>query len=368
MEDGFVKVVSPIEDTPADRAGVKAGDLIIKLDETPVKGMTLNDAVKRMRGKPKTPLKLTIVRKGETKPLELTIVRDKIKVQSVKSKMIEPGFGYLRITQFQEETVPDVAKQLDKLFQAAEAKGKDKGAKAEGLKGLVLDLRNDPGGLLHSAIGVSAAFLPAKTLVVSTDGRTEDAKRKYLASTDDYQRGQKDDLLKSLPAAAKTIPIVVLVNGGSASASEIVAGALQDHKRAVIMGTQTFGKGSVQTILPLPNSTAIKLTTARYYTPSGRSIQAKGITPDVLVEESANGDTRERIREADLERHLDNDKDQTAGKDAKPTHAKTNGKGKGGKEDEEEAPKTPAFEVAGKNDYQLTQAVNLLKAWQIIKH
>ncbi|HEX8962857.1 MAG TPA: S41 family peptidase [Rhodocyclaceae bacterium] len=365
MEDGFVKVVSPIEDTPADRAGVKAGDLIIKLDETPVKGMTLNDAVKRMRGKPKTPLKLTIVRKGETKPIELTIVRDKIKVQSVKSKMIEPGYGYLRITQFQEETVPDVAKQLDKLFLAAEkGNGKDKGP---GLKGLVLDLRNDPGGLLHSAIGVSAAFLPAKSLVVSTDGRTEDAKRKYLASTDDYQRGQKDDLLKTLPAAAKTVPLVVLVNGGSASASEIVAGALQDHQRAVVMGTQTFGKGSVQTILPLPGNTAIKLTTARYYTPSGRSIQAKGITPDVVVEESANGDTRERIREADLERHLDNDKDQSAGKETKPPHAKANGKGKGGKEEEEEAPKAPAFEVAGKNDYQLGQAVNLLKAWQIIK-
>jgi carboxyl-terminal processing protease len=362
MEDGFVKVVSPIEDTPADRAGVKAGDLIIKLDETPVKGMTLNDAVKRMRGKPKTPLKLTIVRKGETKPLEITIVRDKIRVQSVKSKMIEPGYGYLRITQFQEETVPDVAKQIDKLFQQASS-GKDK---SEGLKGLVLDLRNDPGGLLHSAIGVSAAFLPAKSLVVSTDGRSEDAKRKYLANSDDYQRGQKEDMLKSLPAAAKTVPLVVLVNGGSASASEIVAGALQDHKRAVVMGTQTFGKGSVQTILPLPNNTAIKLTTARYYTPSGRSIQAKGITPDVVVEESANGDTRERIREADLERHLDNDRDQTAGKDAKP-HAKTNGKTKG-KDDEEDAPKAPTFEVAGKNDYQLGQAVNLLKAWQIIKH
>jgi carboxyl-terminal processing protease len=378
MEDGFVKVVAPIEDTPADRAGVKSGDLIIKLDETPVKGMTLNDAVKKMRGKPKTPIKLTIVRKGEAKPLEITILRDKIKVQSVKSKMIEPGYGYLRITQFQEETVADVAKHLDKLFHpAAEAKtnGKDKSdAKPAELKGIVLDLRNDPGGLLHSAIGVSAAFLPPKTLVVSTDGRTEDAKRKYLASTEDYLRGQKDDILKSLPAAAKTIPLVVLVNGGSASASEIVAGALQDHQRAIIMGTQTFGKGSVQTILPLPNNTAIKLTTARYYTPSGRSIQAKGIVPDVIVEESANGDTRERIREADLERHLDNDKEQLPAKDdkatAKPPHTKNgNGKGKGGtKDDEEDVPKTPPFEVAGKNDYQLGQAMNLLKAWQIIKH
>jgi carboxyl-terminal processing protease len=330
--------------------------------------MTLNDAVKRMRGKPKTPLKLTIVRKGEAKPLEIVIMRDKIKVQSVKSKMIEPGFGYLRITQFQEETVPDVAKHLDKLFRAAaEAKTSDKD-KPGSLRGVVLDLRNDPGGLLHSAIGVSAAFLPAKSLVVSTDGRTDDARRKYLASTEDYQRGQKDDVLKTLPAGAKTIPLVVLVNGGSASASEIVAGALQDHQRAVIMGTQTFGKGSVQTILPLPNNTAIKLTTARYYTPSGRSIQAKGIAPDVVVEESANGEARERIREADLERHLDNDKEQLPKEDkaAKPHGKAPNGKGKGGA-DEEEVPKAPAFEVAGKNDYQLTQAVNLLKAWQIIK-
>ncbi|MDO8359161.1 MAG: S41 family peptidase, partial [Devosia sp.] len=245
-------------------------------------------------------------------------------------------------------------------------------AKPVELKGLVLDLRNDPGGLLHSAIGVSAAFLPPKTLVVSTDGRTEDAKRKYIASTEDYLRGQKDDLLKNLPAGAKTIPLVVLVNGGSASASEIVAGALQDHKRAIVMGTQTFGKGSVQTILPLSNSTAIKLTTARYYTPNGRAIQAKGIVPDVTVEETANGDTRERIREADLDRHLDNDKEkqpattkEVIDKATTKPHAK-NGKTKGAKDEEEDTPKAP-FEFAAKNDYQLGQAMNLLKAWQIIK-
>ncbi len=379
MEDGFVKVVSPIEDTPADRAGIKAGDLIIKLDDTPVKGMTLNDAVKRMRGKPKTALKLTIVRKGEAKPLEITIVRDKIKVQSVKSKMIEPGYGYLRITQFQEETVADVARHLDKMFHPpVEAKDKDSKNKAEvkpeELKGLVLDLRNDPGGLLHSAIGVSAAFLPPKTLVVSTDGRTEDAKRKYVASTEDYQRGHKEDILKNLPPAVKTIPMVVLVNGGSASASEIVAGALQDHKRAIVMGTQTFGKGSVQTILPLSNNSAIKLTTARYYTPKGRSIQAKGIVPDVAVEETSNGETRERIREADLDRHLDNDKEKLPAKDAEKPGAKTaphgkNGKGKtSGKDEEEDAATKPApLEFATKSDYQLGQAMNLLKAWQVIR-
>jgi len=366
MEDGLVKVVSPIEDTPAFKAGVKAGDLILKLDDTLIKGMTLNEAVKRMRGKPKTPITLTILRKGETAPLIITVVRDKIKVQSVKSKIIEPGYGYLRVTQFQEESAADVVRHFDKL-----AKDKD------GLKGLVLDLRNDPGGVLHGAIGVSAAFLPAKVVVVSTDGRTEDAKRKYIASPEDYLRGSRDDFLKAISPLAKTVPLVVLVNGGSASASEIVAGALQDHKRAVIMGTQTFGKGSVQTVLPLSANTAIKLTTARYYTPNGRSIQAKGIVPDVTVEETANGESHERLlREADLDKHLENDKDQAAakeakeGKDAEKPAAKPqprsngNGKGKGGK-DEEEAARPPEF--ASKNDYQLGQAVNLLKAWQIIQ-
>jgi carboxyl-terminal processing protease len=362
MEDGFIKVVSPIEDTPADRAGIKAGDLIVKLDDTPIRGMTLSDAVKRMRGKPKTSIKLTIARKGETKPLEFTLVRDKIKVQSVKSKLVEPGFGYLRVTQFQEETAGDVARHLDKLF-------KDKDGKPDQLKGLVLDLRNDPGGLLHGAVGVAAAFLPPKVLVTSTDGRTEDAKKKYIASSEDYLRGHKDDFLKNVPAAAKNVPLIVLVNGGSASASEIVAGALQDHKRAVVMGTQTFGKGSVQTVLPLSNNTAVKLTTARYYTPSGRSIQAKGIVPDILVEESTNGELRDRIREADLERHLDNDKERLPAKEVDKAQPKPQvKKGKGpAKEDEEDPAKAPAFEIASKNDYQLTQAMNLLKAWHIIK-
>ncbi|MDP2794180.1 MAG: S41 family peptidase [Sulfurisoma sp.] len=366
MEDGFVKVVSPIEDTPAYKAGVKAGDIVIKLDETPVKGMSLNDAVKKMRGKPKTAIKLTILRKGETKPLEITIVRDKIKVQSVKSKMVEDGYGYLRITQFQEETTTDVVRNFDKLVkQAAENKGEIKE-----LKGLVLDLRNDPGGLLHAAIGVSAAFLPSKVLVVSTDGRTDDAKRKYVAATEDYARSHREDALKGLHASAKTLPMVVLVNGGSASASEIVAGALQDHKRAVVLGTQTFGKGSVQTVLPLSNNSAIKLTTARYYTPSGRSIQAKGITPDVIVEETPNGGTRERLREADLERHLGNEQEKAPAKEAeKPAKPQgKNGKSKSDKSDEKDDDvKAPVFEIASKNDYQLGQAMNLLKAWQILK-
>lgn len=362
MEDGFVKVVSPIEDTPAYKAGLKSGDFIIKLDDTPVKGMTLNDAVKKMRGKPKTQIRLTIVRKGEPQPFDVTITRDKIKVQSVKARMLEPGYAYLRVTQFQEETAADVVRQLDKLYK------QDKDAKGEGIKGLVLDLRNDPGGLLNGAVGVSAAFLPPKTLVTSTDGRTEDAKRRYTASPEDYLRGSKDDFMKGLPPAAKTVPLIVLVNGGSASASEIVAGALQDHKRAVVLGTQTFGKGSVQTILPLSANSAIKLTTARYYTPSGRSIQAKGITPDVVVEETPNGDRHASLREADLDRHLDNDRDKSANeKAAKPAKTEKNGK-KPKSDDEEETPPAHApREVTAKNDYQLGQAMNLLKAWQIIK-
>ena len=353
MEDGFVKVVSPIEDTPAYRAGIKAGDLIVKLDDTPVKGMTLSDAVKRMRGKPKTQITLTIARKGEVKPIVVVITREVIKVQSVKSKVIEPGYVYVRLTQFQEDTANKLVEHLNKLYKQGP------------VKGLVLDLRNDPGGLLHGAVGVSAAFLPPKALITSTDGRIEDSKRKYLASPEDYLRGTRTDFLKDLPAGVKSVPMVVLVNAGSASASEIVAGALQDHKRAVIMGTQTFGKGSVQTILPLTGNTAIKLTTARYYTPSGRSIQAKGIEPDIVVEETANGSSGPRLREADLERHLENDKEKEAPPAAKP-QTKAPAKGKSAQDDAEEVDK-PRFEIASKNDYQLNQAMNLLKGLQIMQ-
>lgn len=302
MEDGFVKVISPIEDTPAFRAGIKPGDLIIKLDETAVKGLSLTDAIKRMRGKPNTSITLTVLRKGESKPLVFTLVRAIIKIQSVKAKMIEPGYAYIRITQFQEQTGENLVKAIDKLFKESPIP----------MKGLVLDLRNDPGGLLNGAVAVSAAFLPANSLVVYTDGRTEDAKMKLKASPEFYLRDTKNDYLKRLPTAIKTVPMITLVNGGSASASEIVAGALQDHKRSVVMGTQTFGKGSVQTILPLGNNTAIKLTTARYFTPHGQSIQAKGITPDIL-DASAKEET-ERLREADLDRHLSNGKDEKVGK------------------------------------------------------
>jgi carboxyl-terminal processing protease len=309
--------------------------------------MNLNDAVKRMRGKPKTSITLTISRKGEARPIVITLTREVIKVQSVKSKVIEPGYAYLRVAQFQENTAAAVVEHYNKLGREGE------------MKGLVLDLRNDPGGLLHGAVGVAAAFLAPDTLVVSTDGRTEDAKREYRAAPEDYLRGTRDDFLRKLPPTAKDLPMVVLVNGGSASASEIVAGALQDHKRAVVMGTQTFGKGSVQTILPLTSSTAIKLTTARYYTPKGRSIQAKGIEPDIVVEESENGSGK-RLREADLLGHLGNDRDPEA-------ESKAATERKPGAEADKEV-ETPAFELAGENDHQLRQAINLLKGLQIVQH
>jgi carboxyl-terminal processing protease len=345
MEDGFVKVISPIEDTPAFKAGIKPGDLIVKLDETPVKGMTLTDAVKKMRGKPNTQITLTISRKGETVPVVVTLTRAIIRVQSVKSKTIEPGYVWVRVSQFQEATAENLVKQLDALFRSGQ------------VKGLVLDLRNDPGGLLHGAVAVSSAFLPAKSLIVSTDGRAEDAKKKFFATPDDYVRGSRgEDVLKSIPSAVKTVPMVVLVNGGSASASEIVAGALQDHKRATVIGTQTFGKGSVQTIMPLGNNTAIKLTTARYYTPGGRSIQALGITPDLIVEDPSDTATATRVREADLQRHLENgkakiEKAEPAAPRAKPAAPASNA-----------APgeqKPPDF--GGKDDFQLLQALAFLK-------
>lgn len=354
MEDGFVKVVAPIEDTPAWRAGLKSGDLIIKLDETNVKGMTLNDAVKRMRGKPNTDITLTFVRKGDTKPRVVTVTRAVIQIQSVKSKLLEPGYAYFRVTQFQEHTGETLATAIEKHFKENDGP----------MKGIILDLRNDPGGLLNSAVAVSAAFLPQSALVVYTEGRSEDAKMKLYARSDYYVRGSKTDFLGNLPKEIKSLPMVVLVNGGSASASEIVAGALQDHKRAVIMGTQTFGKGSVQTILPLGNGTAIKLTTARYYTPNGRSIQAKGITPDIIVEEATitEGEAGTKVREADLDRHLDNP-DRSSENKAPVTAAPQSGT---------QGQKIPATEsgavpdIVSKGDYQLSQALNLLKGLQII--
>ena len=359
MEDGFVKVVSPIEDTPAFLAGIKSGDLIIKLDETPVKGLTLNEAVKRMRGKPNTKITLTLLRKGEPKPLVISITREVIQIKSVKFRMLDPNYGYIRITQFQEHTGEDLVKAIDSLAKQNKA----------ALNGLVLDLRNDPGGLLNGAIAVSAAFLPKDTLVVYTEGRTEDAKMRLSSSKEFYLRGSQSDYLKNLPAWTKTVPMIVLVNGGSASASEIVAGALKDHKRAIIMGTQTFGKGSVQSILPLGNGTAIKLTTARYYTPNGNSIQAKGITPDITVEDATVSETEKQslgVREADLNRHLTNDKEKE--KNAKPEAGSIKLQTpKKDKEDKGGKTTTPDPETAIKQDYQINQALNLLKGLQIIQ-
>jgi carboxyl-terminal processing protease len=341
MEDGFVKVVAPIEDTPAWNAGLKSGDLIIKLDESNVKGMTLNDAVKLMRGKPGTDIILTIVRKGEPQPQTITVTRDIIQIQSVKYRMLEEDYAYFRVTQFQEHTGEKLGQAIEKLF--AENEGP--------MKGMILDLRNDPGGLLTASIGVSAAFLQKDKLVVYTEGRTNDARMRMYARPEFYARGPKGDYLANVPEAAKTVPMVVLVNGGSASASEIVAGALQDHRRAVIMGTQTFGKGSVQTILPLGNGTAIKLTTARYFTPSGQSIQAKGITPDIIVED-ATIETKESSplmrKEADLKNRLDNPQ---------------GGDGSEAQEVETTDASASSDEPA---DYQLGQALNLLKGLQIL--
>ena len=353
MEDGLVKVISPIEDTPAFKAGIQSGDLIIKLDDTLVKGMTLNDAVKLMRGKPGSSIVLTVIRKNAPQPLKIKVVRAVIKVQSVKSKLAEPGYAFVRITQFQEHTGENLATALANLRKQNK----------EPLQGLILDLRNDPGGLLTGAVGVSAAFLPKDALVVYTEGRTDDAKMRLLASPEYYARGSKEDYLKNLSDEFARVPMVVLVNGGSASASEIVAGALQDHKRAVIMGTQTFGKGSVQTILPLGNNTAIKLTTARYYTPSGRSIQAKGIVPDIVVEDPATAafDSSLRLREADLAKHLTNGQTGTVEPADRPL-IKTPAKDKNGSEDKPEL-----AEFGAKNDYQLNQALNLLKGMSILR-
>lgn len=331
MEDGFIKVISPIDDTPAQKAGVKAGDLIIKLDDTPVKGLSLNDAVNRMRGKPGTKIVLTIIREGEEKPLELTIVRDVIKVNSVRSKTLEPGYGYIRISSFQANTGTDMRKELDTL----------KKDNNNNLKGLVLDLRNNPGGVLNAAVDVADVFLD-KGLIVYTEGRVKDSELRFNAKPIDVM---------------KNTPVVVLVNEGSASASEIVAGALQDHKRAVIMGQKTFGKGSVQTILPMSDDTAVKLTTARYYTPSGRSIQASGIVPDITIDKLAVSEVKEDesgiVKEANLTGHLENEQI----KDKPVTEQDPELKGQ---EDTDNMPLSTS-------DYELYEALNVLKGMVFTK-
>ena len=299
MQDGFVLVISPIEDTPAYKAGLKSGDLIMKLDSTGVKGLTLNEAVKLMRGKAGTSIKLQVLRKGLDSPFDVKVTRAKILTKSVKAKLVEPNYAYIRVTQFQERTGEDLAKALKKL------RTKNKFA----FNGIILDMRNNPGGLLNSSVAVAAAFLKEGDLVVYTEGRAPDSKMNLTTSPENFIRNnpEKNNYLKDLPVDIKDTPMVVLINNGSASASEIVAGALQDHKRALIVGTTSFGKGSVQSILPMSNGTAIKLTTARYFTPNGRSIQGKGIVPDVVVEDGMESFV---MREADLTNSLSNPQDK----------------------------------------------------------
>jgi carboxyl-terminal processing protease len=348
VEDGFIRVVSPIEDTPAFRAGIQAGDLIVKIDDTATRGMPLSKAVEKMRGKPGTEVVLTIQRKGADALITVSLTREEISVKSVRAKMLEPGYGYIRVRNFQERTGEDLAKALRDFYKQGE------------LKGLVLDVRSDPGGLLNQAVAVSAAFLPKDALVVYTDGRTPDARMRLTASREHYVRGRGEDYLRDLPAGAKKVPLVVLVDGGTASASEIVAGALQDHKRATVMGAGTFGKGSVQTILPLGSSAGLKLTTARYYTPSGRSIQAKGIEPDIAIDDGR--DSPNRIREANLERHLETNKPGAAATPPPDASARPSTQDK----EEKQAP-PPRFEFgAPAEDFQLRQAINHLKGEPVV--
>ena len=355
-EDGLVKVISPIEGSPAYRAALKPNDLITKIDDTVVKGLSLSDAVKRMRGEPNTKVMLTIFRKDENRSFPVTITREEIRTQSVRGKVMEPGYAWIRVSQFQERTVEDFAKKVEDIYKAE-----------PNLKGMVLDLRNDPGGLLDAAVAISAAFLPENVTVVSTNGQLPESKFVYKAAPEFYQRRAGADPLRRLPAALKNVPLVVLVNEGSASASEIVAGALQDHHRGTILGSQTFGKGSVQTVRPLGPDTGLKLTTARYYTPSGRSIQAKGIVPDVMVDESQEGNIFAvlRTREADLDKHLSSGQGNEV-KDA----AREKAREEAIKKAEEEARKAPSDrkvpEYGSEKDFQLGQAINQLKGRTVL--
>jgi carboxyl-terminal processing protease len=356
VEDGVIRVTSPIEDTPAFRAGIKSGDLIVKIDDVATRGLPLTKAVEKMRGKPGTQVTLTIVRKDVDQPLTFALTREEINFKSVRAKLIEPGYGFVRVLQFQERTGEDLAKALKDLYKNGE------------LKGLVLDLRSDPGGLLNQAVAVSAAFLPKDVLVVYTDGRTPDARMRLTATKDNYSR-RGEDYFRDLPPGVKKVPMVVLVDGGTASASEIVAGALQDHKRAVVLGNQTFGKGSVQTILPLGNNAGLKLTTARYYTPAGRSIQAKGIEPDIAVDDGR--DSTSRIREANLDHHLETAAGGGAKNDAAPaTSANLPPAKPDAKPDAptktEPAALAPRFQFGAPEDFQLQQAMNQLKGLPVI--
>ncbi|MGD9591114.1 MAG: S41 family peptidase [Candidatus Berkiella sp.] len=339
MEDGYVRVISPIDDTPAQRAGLKAGDLIVRLEDTPVKGLTLKKAVEMMRGDRGTPILLTIMRKGENQPLKIKVTRDLILVKSVRTKVLDKNYGYIRISQFQTQSGEDLVNAINQLKKETN----------NNLKGIILDLRNNPGGILESSVKVSDAFLDKPKLgysgmIVYTEGRLPGSEIKELA--------QDGDLLNGAP-------IVTLVNGGSASASEIVAGALQDHKRSLIVGTQTFGKGSVQTVLPLKDNHGLKLTTALYFTPSGRSIQAQGITPDIEIPDLKIPESKEQdndswinVKEADLQGHLDNANKEKTKEEVKEKLTSS----------ESTMPTTEdAKKPLVNQDYQLNEALNLLK-------
>ena len=345
LENGLVKVIAPMDDTPAMKAGVKAGDLIIKLDDKPIKGMPLNKAVDLMRGKPGTDITLTILREGEEKPLLITITRDIIQIASVKSRVLDEQFGYIRISNFQNATARDMVSKLQELHEEIDGP----------IRGLVLDLRNNPGGVLNAAVSVSDAFLEGG-IIVYTEGRTEDSRVKYAAKSGDILSGA---------------PIIVLVNEGSASASEIVAGALQDHKRAVIMGNQTFGKGSVQTVVPVADDAAIKLTTARYYTPRGRSIQAEGIVPDIKLENVSitmkSDSDGLLVKEKDLEGHLANghfEDDKQQGDKEEEEKGKKDAEQKS---DSSGGDKATARKPLVIDDYALSEALNVLKAMAILQ-
>ncbi len=357
-------MISPIEGSPAFRAGLKTNDLITKIDDTLVKGLSLNEAVKRMRGEPNTKVNLMIFRKDESRTFPVTITREEIRTVSVRGKVIEPGYAWIRVSQFQERTVEDFAKKVEEVYRLE-----------PNMKGLVLDLRNDPGGLLEGAVAISAAFLPENVTIVSTNGQLADSKFTYKASPEFYQRrGGADPIRRMTEAtkgALKGVPLVVLVNEGSASASEIVAGALQDHKRGTIMGNQTFGKGSVQTVRPLGPDTGLKITTARYYTPSGKSIQARGVVPDVMVDESEEGNlfAALRTREADLEKHLDSGQGAEK-KDAGAEKIREDARELARKKLEEDAKKPLADrrvpEFGSDKDFQLGQAINKLKGRAVL--
>ena len=366
QEDGLIKVISPIEDSPAAHAGIRPGDLITRIDDKPVRGMTLDESVKMMRGDPGTKVTLTIYRKTDERSFPVTVVRAEIKVQSVKTKMIAPGYAWVRITSFQERTVPDLAAKLTDLARTDPQ-----------LKGIVLDLRNNGGGLLQSAVGVAGAFLPANSVVVSTNGQIADSKQTYRDTFSNYRLPSFDsDPLKNLPAIFKTVPIVVLTNAYTASASEIVAGALQDYHRAQLMGKTTFGKGSVQTVRPLTPDTALRLTTAYYYTPSGRSIQNRGISPDFVVDQYADGDPDDALvtREADYQNHLANLQDPNEKKEAEQRQAdrlqllrnleETNAK-KTAEQREKDRNRIPP-EPGSTNDFMAQQALHELMGQPVV--